>query len=179
MTDEQHPRRRRRDTVLDPQFIRDLRGLALAELRSRRKLAEEEEAELSYVRRLLQSRLDVIDSELQRRRQSTQGGQIVADVVAVLTAETTDEPRHVAPSLDPSPIAQQRRAVERLLADPALSYVTVLSTDDLAVAREQVNTSEQEVSSQRLAVQAIVDSLTDELMQRYRNRQATIDTLLT
>lgn len=179
VTDQQHLRRRRRDIVLDPAFIAELRALDVPELRSRRKLAEEEEAELSYVRRLLQSRLDVIDSELQRRRTSTHSGQAVADVVAILTAETAAEPRHVAPALDPSPIAQQRRAVERLLADPALSYVTVLSTDDLAVARERVSTFEQEVSGQRLAVQAVVDSITDELMQRYRNREATIDTLLT
>lgn len=179
MNDHQHPRRRRRDTVLAPEFTRNLPALELAELRSRRKLAEEEEAELSYLRRLLQSRLDVIDNELERRRQSTHSGQAVADVVAILTAETAAEPRHIAPALDPSPIAQQRRAVERLLADPALSYVTVLSTDDLAVAREQVSSFEQEVSSQRLSVQAVVDSITDELMQRYRNRQATIDTLLT
>lgn len=179
MSEQQHPRRRRRDTVLDPNFIRHLPAIDLVELRSRRKLAEEEEAELSYLRRLLQSRLDVIDNELQRRRESTHSGQAVADVVAILTAETAGEPRHIAPALDPSPIAQQRRAVERLLADPALSYVTVLSTDDLAVAREQVSSFEQEVSGQRLSVQTVVDSITDELMQRYRNKQATIDTLLT
>lgn len=179
MTDQQHPRRRRRDTVLDAAFTHDLQALPVPELRGRRKLAEEEEAELSYVRRLLQSRLDVIDSELQRRRSSTHSGQAVADVVAILTAEPVSEPRHIAPGLDPSPIAEQRRAVERLLADPALSYVTVLSTDDLAVAREQVSAFEQEVSSQRLAVQAVVDSITGELMQRYRNREATVDTLLT
>ena len=82
--------------------------------------------------------------------------------------------------LDPSYITGLRAvAVQRLLADPALSYVTVLSTEDLATARDQLADYEHDISSQRSSVQEVVDVLTAELMVRYRNREATIDTLLT
>jgi len=179
MSAQEQPRRRRRDVVLDPSYITGLGAVAVPDLRGRRKAAEEEEAELSYQRRLLQARIDVIDGELQRRHASTKGAQAVADVVAILTAEPSADVRHISPHHDPSLLTQQRRAVQRLLADPALSYVTVLSTEDLATAREQLADYEHDISSQRSAVQEVVDVLTAELMVRYRNREATIDTLLT
>jgi hypothetical protein len=73
MSAQEQPRRRRRDVVLDPSYITGLGAVAVPDLRGRRKAAEEEEAELSYQRRLLQARIDVIDGELQRRHASTKG----------------------------------------------------------------------------------------------------------
>jgi hypothetical protein len=53
---------RRIDRVLDPRFTDRVDQLGLAELRARR-----EEAEVSYLRRLLQGRLDILRAELARR----------------------------------------------------------------------------------------------------------------
>jgi hypothetical protein len=51
---------RRIDRVLDPRFVAGVGQLDLAELRSRREEAEAEEADISYLRRLLQGRLDIL-----------------------------------------------------------------------------------------------------------------------
>src|SRR5919198_473676 len=59
--------KRRIDRVLDPRFVADVEGLALDELRSRRSEAEEEERSISYLRRLLQGRIDILRAELARR----------------------------------------------------------------------------------------------------------------
>ena len=53
---------RRIDRVLDPRFVAGVGRLDLAELRSRR-----EEADVSFLRRLLQGRLDILRAELVRR----------------------------------------------------------------------------------------------------------------
>jgi hypothetical protein len=58
---------RRIDRVLDPRFTDRVDQLGLAELPARREEAEAEEAEVSYLRRLLQGRLDILRAELARR----------------------------------------------------------------------------------------------------------------
>ncbi len=59
--------RRRVDRVLGAGFLDDLDQLTLQELRERRHDAEQEDADLSYIRRLLQGRLDIIRAEIERR----------------------------------------------------------------------------------------------------------------
>ena len=51
---------RRIDRVLDPGFTEEVERLGLPELRARREEAEAEEADVSYLRRLLQGRLDIL-----------------------------------------------------------------------------------------------------------------------
>ncbi|HVV90822.1 MAG TPA: hypothetical protein VHB53_10035, partial [Solirubrobacterales bacterium] len=59
---------RRIDRVLSDGYLDGLTELPLAEVRELRNEAEQEEADLSYVRRLLQGRVDIIRAELARRR---------------------------------------------------------------------------------------------------------------
>jgi hypothetical protein len=53
---------RRIDRVLDPGFVAGVGQLDLAELHARRE--EAEEADISFLRRLLQGRLDILRAEL-------------------------------------------------------------------------------------------------------------------
>jgi hypothetical protein len=80
---------RRTDRVLDPRFVAGVGRLDLAELRSRREEAEAEEADASFLRRLLQGRLDILRAELVRR--SRGGEQDVAGLLARLLAILTDD----------------------------------------------------------------------------------------
>ena len=60
-----HPQGRRRiDRVLADDFATDLSSLDLDEVRARRREAEQEKADLSYVRRMLQGRMDILRAEL-------------------------------------------------------------------------------------------------------------------
>ena len=60
--------RRRIDRVLQPEFIADLKTIELAELRERRDLTEDVESQVSFYRRLLHGRMDLLDFELNRRK---------------------------------------------------------------------------------------------------------------
>ena len=55
--------RRALDRVLAPDFLDDLQGMDLPTLREHRTVAEQEEADLSYARRLIQGRLDLLGAE--------------------------------------------------------------------------------------------------------------------
>src|ERR1051325_8165902 len=59
---------RRIDRVLSEGYLDGLGELPIAEVRVLRQEAEQEEADLSYLRRLLQGRVDIIQAELARRR---------------------------------------------------------------------------------------------------------------
>ena len=88
---------RRIDRVLDPGFTEEVERLGLPELRARREEAEAEEADVSYLRRLLQGRLDILRAELVRR--SAGGTHDVAGLLAGLPSILTDDaPAPSAPS---------------------------------------------------------------------------------
>jgi hypothetical protein len=114
---------RRIDRVLDPRFVAGVGQLDLAELRSRREEAEAEEADISYLRRLLQGRLDILRAELVRR--SSGGEQDVAGLLAGLPAILTDDApgtfSAIPRILVPSRADQHRRRVERLVSDETVA----------------------------------------------------------
>jgi hypothetical protein len=70
--------------ILDPGFTERVDQLGLPELRARRKEAEAEQADVSYLRWLLQGRLDILRAELVRR--SATDEQDVAGLLAGLPA---------------------------------------------------------------------------------------------
>ncbi len=170
--------RRRVDRVLGEGFLDGLDGLSLQELRERRHDAEQEDADLSYIRRLLQGRLDIIRAELDRR--SLHPDQKVVDHLSEVLA---DGPRSTHGSgrflsVEPSRVADSRRRVEQLIADPHLSDLATLSDAEIQVAYDEIARHEHEVSGLRRRVQQAMDTLTAEVARRYRDGSASVDELL-
>lgn len=175
--------RRRIDRVLAQDFLEELAGLPLEELRGRRRDAEQEEADLSYVRRMLQGRSDILRAEL-ARRSSSAGPESDADLVQRLShalAEPTARSDHGMGrylSIDASRIDEHRRNVEQILADVGLSDVTGQDEDGLRASLARLESFEQEVSGNRRLVQHAMDALTAEVARRYRDGEARVDDLL-
>lgn len=171
--------RRRIDRVLDPEFVANLATMPIAELRARRMEADAEENDLSYVRRVLHGRLDMLDAEISRRASRRDTADVVAEVVRILSTPPPAlgrSPR--AMTGQPSRLTEHRRAVERLIADPAVSYVTALRDESLHEVRGQLAQHEREVSDTRRKVQAVVDLMSAELTVRHRNGEAGVNNLL-
>lgn len=170
--------RRRIDRVLDPAFLEGLPELTLAELRERRHEADQEEVDLSYARRLLQGRLDILRAEQASRRgdgplshgQPHTDAEIVAALKEILTDEGTRQPplglgRHMG--AEPSRVGENRREAERAVADIGGSDLTALTDADLALAIENLSALEHRLSASRRQVQVVMDGLTDEIARRY------------
>ena len=170
---------RRIDRVLAEDYLTGLRDLPLAEVRTLRSEAEQEETDLSYIRRLLQGRLDVIAAE--RRRRSGDGtGSIVDDLASILA----DEPRGAAHGLgrhttvEPSRADEHRRYVERLVADVDLSDVSARTDAELEEAVTALTGAEKDLSAKRRAVQAVMDACSAEITRRYREGEADVSDIL-
>ena len=170
---------RRIDRVLAEEFLEGLRDLPLSEVRELRTEAEQEEVDLSYLRRMIQGRLDILRAEL-NRRDGTSTGTLVEGLAAILA----DEPRGPARGLgrhstvEPSRADSHRRYVEALVANVDLSDVSARSTDELAHAMRTLSEEEQGISVKRQLVQKAMDACSAEITRRYRDGEADVDTLL-
>jgi hypothetical protein len=185
MTTQPHQDGRRPiDRVLAPGFADAVTELDLDELRSRRQLAEQEEVDLSYARRLLQGRLDLVRQEQRQEAggEPPAGSRSDADLVHDLAAALADNGpradhglgRHL--NLDPSRVGEHRRAAEQAVA--ALSAAGVHTPDDLEKLAAELSALEQAVSESRHRVQQVVDALTAEVARRYRSGEARVEDVL-
>ena len=173
------PRNRRIDRVLSEGYLDGLHDLPLSEVRELRTDAEQEEVDLSYLRRMIQGRLDILRAEL-NRRDGTSSATLVEGLAAILA----DEPRAPArglgrhSTLEPSRADSHRRYVEALVADVDLSDVGARSTEELTSARGTLTHEESGLSAKRRQVQAVMDACSAEITRRYRDGEADVGTLL-
>ncbi len=175
MTDPMPGGRRRIDRVLGENFLADLQTIPLEELRARRRESEQEEADLSYIRRLLHARLDLVRAELGRRENPDEPEE---PFIARLARILADPARGEGPTMqaaarvmtvEPSRIAEHRRRVEQIVADVGLSDVEARTVEELTEAVGRLETFEEGVSTNRRAVQHVVDALSAEVGRRYRD----------
>ena len=171
---------RRIDRVLDEGFIADLESLDFDELRRRRREAEQEEADLSYVRRMLQGRMDILRAELLRRAGGRGSEQNVVDHLSEILSEPSRSTHGSGRFLtvEPSRVDEHRRAVEQVIADLGISDVEGHSDDEVREALARVEEFERSVSEDRRAVQQVMDALTAEVTRRYRTGAASVEDLL-
>jgi hypothetical protein len=172
--------RRRVDRVLAPEFLEGLSDLPLTALRARRREAEQEEADLSYLRRMLHGRMSILEAELRRRDPSVETGTLVDELAHILGDEqrsTRGLGRHL--TVEPSRVDEHRRSEERIIADVEISDVTARTDAELRAALQRLAEHEREVSEVRREVQHAMDALSAELTARYRDGSASVDELLT
>lgn len=182
MTEYMPGGRRRVDRVLAPGFVEGLSGLPLEELRGRRADADQEEADLSFARRLLQGRIDILRAEQAAREGAGPlatkphgDAEIVTALSRVLGAETRSD-RGLGRYLtaQPSRVGEHRREAERAVADVEASDPTGMDDEELERAVERLRDIEGRLSRTRREVQSVVDALTEEVARRYMSGQVTI-----
>ncbi|WSI49654.1 ABC transporter substrate-binding protein [Streptomyces cyaneofuscatus] len=157
-------------------------GLRLPELRTLRRDAQRDEADLSYVRRLVQGRIDILRAELARRR-DPQAPVPEAPVVDRLSEILTDAPsrhrtsaRHV--TLTTPRGDEFRRLAAENLAEVELSDLAARTDEELHDAMGRLVRYEQQVSRRRHELQRTTDDCSAEIARRYRDGEARVDDLL-
>jgi hypothetical protein len=169
----------------DPGTGPELSALTLDGLRTLRRDAQQEEADLSYLRRLLQGRIDILRAETGRRTApDSPDGLASPDVLDRLPEILTDIPsrhrssaRHVTLG---TPVSERnRRLAEQMLSEVELSDLTARTDDELHDAMGRLVRHEQQVSRRRQTLQRTVDGCSKEIARRYREGEARIDDLLT
>ena len=138
--------------------------LSLDELRSyRRRLADEEER-VSYWRRLVHARIDVLVAEAHHERPLT-----IKELVRVLGDTGSGQGRNALVSV---------HAAEPLPDLPVLEemWVTELDPNDTAAVQEAIErlrTAERQLTDYRKALHERLDTATETLIERYREDPAS------
>ncbi|WP_354641826.1 ABC transporter substrate-binding protein [Kitasatospora camelliae] len=162
-------------------------GLGLDELRALRRDAQEQEADLSYLRRLLHGRMDILRAELDRRRVPVgapavthpEPGALLDRLPAILAdapSSVRRPARHV--TLGPPRSEQAQREADALMGDVRLADLAAHPTAALLAAVERLAEHEREVSGRRQRLQRTADDCSAEITRRYREGEARVDDLL-
>jgi hypothetical protein len=181
------PMQRTGSAVLSEQPEHDLATLLLRELRELRRDAQQNEADLSYVRRLLQGRIDILRAEVARRKdpaaRGREGRGPEGPVVYRLSEILTDGParhrssaRHV--TLGTPHSAEYGLLATEMLAEVELSDLDARTDDELYAAMGRLTRYEQQVSRGRQQLQRTADDCSAEIARRYREGEAQVDDLL-
>jgi hypothetical protein len=168
----------------------DLAVLRLPELRVLRRDAQRDEADLSYVRRLLQGRIDILRAELARRGGlRAPSGQLplavpeepsvverLPEILRDAPARHRSSARHVTVG---TPHGEEyRRLAADMLAEVELSDLEARTDDELGAGMGRLVRYEQQVSRRRQQLQRTADDCSAEIARRYREGEAQVDDLL-
>ncbi|MFE2184824.1 ABC transporter substrate-binding protein [Streptomyces sp. NPDC059455] len=164
----------------------DLNALRLPELRALRRSAQREEADLSYLRRLLQGRIDILRAELGHRRDPAPAAAAaqppaalvdrLPEILADLPSRHRSSARHV--TLGTPQDAEYERLAEEMLAEVGLSDLRARTDEELHGAMARLVSHEQQVSRRRQELQRTADGCSAEIARRYREGEAQVDDLL-
>ena len=167
------------DALLHPEFVDQALRQPMTEVRRLRRQAEQEEVNLSYTRRVLQGRLDIVRRELQRRAEDD--GRSLVDLLPEILAEKGRGPAHGLgrhQTVQPSAPEKYESWVNSLTPAVDLSAITELSDAKLEQAARALAEAESGLSERRRGVQQVMDALAAELGRRYRDGEADVAGLL-
>lgn len=165
--------------VLAADYLAGLPALPLDELRSRRGEAIAEETDLSYLRRVLHGRIDILAAELARRANPAQG-TLLAQLARILADDASSarpsSARHLP--IDGAGAGDYRLWLEAELDRMAVPDLAGHPEEYLLDVAGRLRDHEAEVSDLRRRIHEIVDRCALELGRRYREGEAAVDDLL-
>jgi chaperonin cofactor prefoldin len=168
------------DLLTDAELA-SLDTFATAELRVRRERCERAEEAVSYTRRLLQGRLDLLRAEL-ARREGDAAGRLLDHLSTILAGDErhSDSPAQTRVTRVRVPADADRYAavLDRIVDETTLFASGELSIEELEAAVERVTAAERDLSARRRALFTRIDAVRAELAERYKDGRADVGELL-
>ena len=162
--------------------LADIGTRPIGDLRSYRYQAGLVESDVSLVRRIAQGRLDIIGHEVQRRQGSTDAAAIddllyeLPDILA--EAPSVARSGRSVQINEPGPTAAALGdRLDKAVAPGELAGVGDVPDARLAEAFARVSALEQELSGYRRRLHDRIDAVQQEIGRRYRDGEASFETL--
>jgi hypothetical protein len=177
--------------ILESSYLDGLTDRPLEQVRAMRDRCQAVEAGLSYARRLAHGRLDIIGGELARRREGGDPADMAALVERLpeLLSDSGGEPRMArsprrmergedADGVETGVDTAMEAELDAIVAVDGLAMLSELAEDGLQRLADGLVTFEQSVSSRRHQVHDRIDALQAEIARRYRDGEASFDSIL-
>lgn len=179
--------------LLARDLLPDVTAVPLTDLRQLRVACSEAEGDVSFVRRVAQGRLDIVGHEARRRS----GADDAAPERSALLFDLPDILSLGAPAASgsgagagpgqgrmlaiqaPGALAHDLLGdLDRAAAPTELTALEQLSDDRLAALLEALRAFEVDLSTSRRRLHERIDTIQGEIARRYRDGEASIETLL-
>ena len=155
--------------VLDPDYVADLDGISIEDLRAKHAECVELETEVSYVRRLTQARIDILEAEVQRRSSGGSLEDLISRLPEILAdAGPRQNPASSRLPLQMAPEQESEWAPALEPFDGVLANLPTLSDSELEEAIAGLRSLEREVSDQRRELFAVIDRIDVSLAAQLR-----------
>ncbi len=168
------------EELLPQARLADLSALDTSELRALRSRFEAAEEGISYARRVLQGRLDILRARLGERDEDA-AEALLSALPAILAdrGHQADPAQARATRVRVPPDAERYTVVlDAVLAEEDLDAIDEVAIADLDPVIERLAGLEQELSQRRRELFARIDALRAELVARYKDGRADVRELL-
>lgn len=183
------------EQLLAKDLLPDITAVPLSDLRDLRITCSAAEGDVSFVRRLAQGRLDIVGHETRRRAGVADADPDVSallfDIPDILIdgngGITAPAPAPAAGSPGSRPVAVHEPGVlaqsllgelEKTVTAAQLGSLGDLDDDRLAGLVEDLGRFEVDLSTTRRRLHERIDAIQGEIARRYRDGEASIDSLL-
>lgn len=171
------------EQILGADYLGDLERRDLQDVREMRAECQTVETGLSFLRRLVQGRLDIVGVELQRRREGGDPADLsvlISKLPEILSERTRSPgfgrlPQLMAPGEIDSALQIE---LEEIVDGHDVESLPELADDELSNLRDALERFEQLVSSKRRELFDRIDALQGEITRRYRTGEASVESLL-
>ena len=171
------------DRILGPEYLGELESRPMTEVRAMRSECTEIETGLSYLRRMIQGRLDIVGAELHRRREGLPPGDL-SDLISQLPEILSERTR--APGLGrlpqllaPGDVDEELKdRLDAIVAEHDVESLPELSDSEIDQVHDDLEALEREVSNRRRLLFDRIDAHQAEITRRYRTGEASVESLL-
>jgi len=169
--------------LLDPNYLADVDSLTLDDIRRMRTECQEAEASLSYLRRLIQGRLDIVHAYLERPEgaDSPDLSSVVDNLAGILAGPGRPSGPGRNPVLhspDTDDMAALTTELDAVLGADDIGRLGERTDDELRTLADRLRDLENRVSAERRGLHERIDALQAELVERHKSGRASVDGLL-
>ncbi len=171
------------DLVLADDYLGDLPAKPIADIRAMRDDCRAIEDRVSYLRRIIQGRLDIVGADLRRRAEGGSPidiGILVEQLPDILSdkGSTGGGPGRLPSGLIPPDDPDLTVEIDRVAGPDLLGDLADLSDDQVADLARSIGDLERGASGSRRALFGRIDALNGELARRYGTGEADVAALL-
>lgn len=160
----------------------DLTALSIEDVRARRDECRRVEDKVSYLRRLVQGRLDIVGAELSRRARGsspTDLPSLVEELPGILSDRTAPSgPGRLPYSVSPPDDDDLTTELDAVVPATLLVALGDQGTAEVEALARRLGELERRVSDGRRAMFDRIDALQTELTRRYRTGEANVNSVL-
>lgn len=170
------------ERLASPDFSHGVATMPLVDLRSNRAACAQLESQLSFARRLVQGRLDIVEAERARRLAGLPASdlaQLVAALPTMLSGKVQSSvgghrSRDIGNNEDPHLEAE----MDAILDGAALVSLPASSDEDLVLVAQRLSDLERALSDRRRRALSAFDTLSAEVVRRFRDGEVSVESVL-